>query len=758
MRKRTRSETEGCVPLKKPRVGHKLEKIPQTARNAKSMDYDVEDPEVSFKKPQSQKENVPPPQEITKTAKPSPLQQNNTAPATPNKATVSNNSGAKEEVDERETNRRSPNGFLLPDPLPKGELLADSAKQEWVLGKPIGLGGFGELYLAALKLENGQLSPENYVIKIEPHNNGPLFVEVHFYIRATKPETRKLFKSKQKIKHLGVPGHIANGTHRRKGKKFRFLVMERFGSDLQRILDHSEGGRFTDKTVCEVGMQVLDSLQYIHKQGYVHKDIKAANLLVGLGMTGQHKVHLVDYGLCSRYQTGDIHKQYMHDERWAHEGTLEYTSRDSHIGCTSRRGDIEVLVYNLVEWWGGSLPWDRDIANPTSVKIAKFRAFTNPHKFLRHCFRRTGCNYPQLLNKMMHYIANLRFEDEPDYTYLRGLFRQQMRQLGCIPDGRLEFRLGVSSVPIETEADNLEFLKPLEPHTRVSKVFDRLCVSERTWEASWEEMITRRDEEAIQNPTPAMQDLINQVRERARAKAKALSVSPHNSGHRRRKKSFTLHEADKTEHTPAMLQVMRCIQLRKINQHMVEGDDVDMVEVGVPALQEQQYTPPATMKHPKCKTVLFTTDRIADGLYDEGIDIAAKLSEAEGREADQNPRTASLLPRDLLCVSPIPTEVIKLGKTSDQSSTPSSSRCVTRKSSLNSITAPAEDKRRLCRELSRLDIYLPQQTQEGCVHQMRTRSADVALDNAAMRNLRSAFKFGVTKLFRQVSDSFTSMF
>ncbi len=37
--------------------------------------------------------------------------------------------------------------------------------QEWVLGKPIGLGGFGELYLAALKT-NGLLSPENYVIKV----------------------------------------------------------------------------------------------------------------------------------------------------------------------------------------------------------------------------------------------------------------------------------------------------------------------------------------------------------------------------------------------------------------------------------------------------------------------------------------------------------------------------------------------------------------------------------------------------------------
>ena len=38
--------------------------------------------------------------------------------------------------------------------------------KEWVLGKPIGLGGFGELYLASLKLPSGQLSPENYVIKV----------------------------------------------------------------------------------------------------------------------------------------------------------------------------------------------------------------------------------------------------------------------------------------------------------------------------------------------------------------------------------------------------------------------------------------------------------------------------------------------------------------------------------------------------------------------------------------------------------------
>ena len=68
--------------------------------------------------------------------------------------------------DKREVNRRSPNGFLLPDPLPRGEVLTDTIKQSWVLGKPIGVGGFGELYLASFKGPDGNTSSEKYVIKV----------------------------------------------------------------------------------------------------------------------------------------------------------------------------------------------------------------------------------------------------------------------------------------------------------------------------------------------------------------------------------------------------------------------------------------------------------------------------------------------------------------------------------------------------------------------------------------------------------------
>merc|ERR1712051_860592 len=342
--------------------------------------------------------------------------------------------------DTREINRRSPNGFLLPDPLPRGEVLTDTIKQQWVLGKPIGVGGFGELYVASFRNPDGKLSPEKFVVKVEPHSNGPLFVEVHFYLRATKQEEIEKFKAEKGLSHLGVPKLVANGSHVRNRQNYRFLVMERFGSDLQRILDNSEGQRFTTKTACTVAIQVIDSLEYIHRQGYVHKDVKGSNLLVG-------------YGLCSKFRVGNLHKQYRHDIRWAHEGTMEYTSRDAHIGSASRRGDLEVLFYNLIEWFGGSLPWDRELASPQVTKTAKFLAFRQMGKFLRICFR--GQKFPNFFIKYMKYISTLMFEDEPDYDFLRGIMCEEIVNAGSKLDGKLQFRLAkLSDSP--TAQDNLQ--------------------------------------------------------------------------------------------------------------------------------------------------------------------------------------------------------------------------------------------------------------------------------------------------------------
>jgi len=55
------------------------------------------------------------------------LQATTTAPSSTIPASSLDDS--TEEADERKVNRRSPNGFLLADPLPKGEVLRDSRQQ-----------------------------------------------------------------------------------------------------------------------------------------------------------------------------------------------------------------------------------------------------------------------------------------------------------------------------------------------------------------------------------------------------------------------------------------------------------------------------------------------------------------------------------------------------------------------------------------------------------------------------------------------------
>lgn len=69
------------------------------------------------------------------------------------------------------------------DNLKPGEVLTDLAGKKWKIGKPIGNGGFGQIYLASdvLNQEVGDGCP--FVAKVECHSNGPLFVEINCYLR-----------------------------------------------------------------------------------------------------------------------------------------------------------------------------------------------------------------------------------------------------------------------------------------------------------------------------------------------------------------------------------------------------------------------------------------------------------------------------------------------------------------------------------------------------------------------------------------------
>uniref|UniRef100_A0A0F7Z5H3 Serine/threonine-protein kinase VRK1 n=1 Tax=Crotalus adamanteus TaxID=8729 RepID=A0A0F7Z5H3_CROAD len=340
----------------------------------------------------------------------------------------------------KSTGKRGPRKRKLAEEFPPGEVFTDLLKKKWKLGPVIGKGGFGCLYLADVNSSESVTSDAPYVIKVEPSDNGPLFTELNFYMRAAKPELIKKWISSYKLKYLGVPKYWGSGLHQKNGKSYRFMVMDRLGKDLQKIFEE-QGKQFSHKTVLQLGLRILDVLEYIHEHEYVHGDIKASNLLLGHKIPNQ--VYLVDYGLAFRYSPEGNHKDYKENPKRCHDGTLEFTSIDAHKGVAlSRRGDLEILGYCMICWLSGSLPWDDNLKNPDYVKESKIRYTDNISEFMMKCF--TKENKPVEIARYMEKVMTLSYIEKPPYHELRQIFLKGLQDIGHKDDGILDFEVSLN--------------------------------------------------------------------------------------------------------------------------------------------------------------------------------------------------------------------------------------------------------------------------------------------------------------------------
>ena len=322
-------------------------------------------------------------------------------------------------------------GRKMPPPLPTGQVLTDLAKGRWILGTSVGKGGFGEIYLASPEGSSVTQAAAKHVVKIEPHENGPLFTELSVYHRVAKPQSINDWVKKKGLRFLGVPKYVASGSHTHDSVQYRFMVMERYGNDLQKAFE--EGGKkFSVKTICYLALRLLEALEYLHESEYVHADIKAANILVGHEV--KHEVCLVDYGLAYRYSPEGVHKLYKEDPRRKHDGTIEFTSIDAHKGANpSRRGDLEILGYCLLQWACSQLPWEGYLEDKDRVAQQKMKYRDDVDGLISACFGAASPSLP-CLKDYFQYVYKLSYEDKPDYEMLKGLFLRALKTIGQADD------------------------------------------------------------------------------------------------------------------------------------------------------------------------------------------------------------------------------------------------------------------------------------------------------------------------------------
>ena len=311
-------------------------------------------------------------------------------------------------------------------PITEGIILKDLTQKAWKVGEPIGKGSFGEIFLASDKIEEPITSSNaDYVVKIEPHTNGPLFVEIHCLLNTSKTKDDTPLPP-------GMPKYIASGSHYFGKTKYRFLILHRYKYDLHSLIKNC---CVNPKQVLIIANQVIDILEHLHDKGYTHSDIKAENLMIGSCKTSEtnsntdsrevteDRIFLVDFGLASKFMDApDVHRLFFPDKKKAHNGTLEFISRDAHIGTHSRRSDLECLGYNLIYWCQGTLPWKKEELSrqPEQVHHMKRHFMTNVDRNLQQTY---GRNVPKFLTEYMLYIDSLTYDERPNYEFCKQIFK-----------------------------------------------------------------------------------------------------------------------------------------------------------------------------------------------------------------------------------------------------------------------------------------------------------------------------------------------
>lgn len=75
------------------------------------------------------------------------------------------------------------------------------------------------------------------------------------------------YKTQKKLKALGVPTYIGSGQIQGQKEKLRFMIMERFGTDLQKLFEQNNK-KFKRKTVCCLALQIVSLEASVTEQHY----------------------------------------------------------------------------------------------------------------------------------------------------------------------------------------------------------------------------------------------------------------------------------------------------------------------------------------------------------------------------------------------------------------------------------------------------------------------------------------------------------
>ena len=259
--------------------------------------------------------------------------------------------------------------------------------------KKIGKGTFGNIYsVIRIKDKNA------FAMKTEKKNEKSQMLESEAYYLYI-------------LQGYGIPKLISYGHT----KKYNILIETLLDKSLHYIfIKNKKHCNIND--LCLIAIQLIDRLEWIHSKDIVYRDVKPENFL--LGLDDPNVIYIVDFGLCKKYRSSKTGRHILPKMTGKFCGTLPYSSVNAVKGkVLSRRDDLISLGYVLIKLIKKHLPWTSnfsDLNTKTYIELINLKE-TNAYGKLFEFV-------PDELTEFVEYSKKLKFEQEPDYSYLRSLF------------------------------------------------------------------------------------------------------------------------------------------------------------------------------------------------------------------------------------------------------------------------------------------------------------------------------------------------
>ncbi|KAI6249663.1 Serine/threonine-protein kinase ppk16 [Erysiphe necator] len=206
----------------------------------------------------------------------------------------------------------------------------------YALGRLIGKGSFGKVYLATHKLTNGS----KVVLKSAKKDDPNLAREIHHHRQFFHPHIARLYE-------VIVTENLV------------WLVLEYCPGDelYNYLLKH---GRLSVEKVQKVFTQLVGAVSYVHAASCVHRDLKLENIM----LDKNENVKLCDFGFTREYEgKGNYLQTYC--------GTVAYSAPEMMKGekYAGEKVDVWSLGVILYALLCGELPFDEDEDSATRLKI-----------------------------------------------------------------------------------------------------------------------------------------------------------------------------------------------------------------------------------------------------------------------------------------------------------------------------------------------------------------------------------------------------